>query len=592
MNERLFTRNTEYHLNSLYDPKTKSDNLPEALRLIGLRKKGIDFLLSYCSVSGEDMGEAVRALGIGTSETVMQAASIRHGVPYLAPTAVDDIDSSNLRQYAPIIDINSSDVPFCPVSLTNNGKTLLVAINNGFRFQDTVNRIKSNDKNRHLDIRFCLASKKTINNIYRKEFFDTKKLFDDARKDPGEDRYNKMLEALLLHACYQGASDIHLNPLPGRAGVCYLRIDGTLEIFSMLTRSVDDSGEGELDRLVQAIRADTNQKDGDIIEGGLHQAIPEAIKGKFRFRVEITQAYYGFRAVVRILNLADDATEFDQIGFDEKVKKQLLRAAAQSAGMLIVTGPTGSGKTTTINALMRTVDAMDVSIQSVERPVEIPEGLWVQHDTMADQGKSEAEEWLRWFKALMRCDPDKIFFGEIRDADTTAVALDGANTGHTIFTTMHTRSTAGAITRIRNLRRQHTGEGLDMDMVASNLLGVLATRLVRKLCPHCKVPEDNQSHIDAVAKLHPDLSTNTIYRAHAEGCPACKGKGYKGRTMVYEYFPITRKARIAISQGTSEIELEQFIPESERLWGTGLRYVAQGITSYDEVERVILEELE
>ncbi|MBU2734579.1 Flp pilus assembly complex ATPase component TadA [Acidithiobacillus caldus ATCC 51756] len=565
--------------------------MPSALRLRGLKSAEIDFLLSYCHVSGADMGESVRSLGMGSSELVMQAASIRHGYPYLAPAAIDEIDPRDIAQYAPKLDENTSDIPHVPIALSEDRSALLVAINNGFRYQDTVNRIRAYDK--RLQVQFCLASKKTIQNIFRREFFDTRRLFDDARAGAGEDRYNKMLEALLLHACYQGASDIHLNPLPGRAGVCYLRIDGTLETFCFLTRSdrEDEMGEpGEFDRIVQAIRADTNQTDSDIIEGGLDKAIPEAVKGKFRFRVEITKAYFGNRAVVRILNLADDAAEFHDIGFDPVTEKKLLRAVRQSAGMLIVTGPTGSGKTTTINALMRTVDAMETSIQSVEKPVEIPEGLWVQHNARTHQDTSEAEEWLRWFKALMRCDPDKMFFGEIRDAETTAVALDGANTGHTVLTTMHTRSTAGAITRIRNLRRSMTGEGLDMDMVASNLLGILATRLVRKLCLHCRLPEDRREVLDAINRVHPDLADHTSYKANPDGCPACKGKGYKGRRLVYEYLDVTRKARIAISEGKSEIEIESLIPEAERLWGTALRFVALGVTAYDEIQRVILEE--
>lgn len=580
-----------YRLQNLWTPVEACKDMPSALRIRGLKEEAIQFLLDYCRVSGADMGESVRALGMGSSELVMQAAAIRHGRPYLAPGAIDEIDARQISRYAPKLDENTSDIPHIPVALSADGGSLLVAINNGFRYQDTVNRIRAYDKNLKVD--FCLASKKTIQNVFRREFFDTRQLFLNAQAEAGEDRYNRMLEALLLHACYQGASDIHLNPLPGRAGVCYLRIDGTMETFCFLTRNdrEDQMGEpGEFDRIVQAVRADTNQTDSDIIEGGLEKSIPEAIKGKFRFRVEITKAYYGDRAVIRILNLADDAAEFHDIGFDPATEKKLLRAVNQSAGMVVVTGPTGSGKTTTINALIRTVNAMEISIQSVEKPVEIPEGLWVQHNARTVQDRSEAEEWLRWFKALMRCDPDKMFFGEIRDAETTAVALDGANTGHTVLTTMHTRSTAGAITRIRNLRRSMTGEGLDMDMVASNLLGILATRLVRKLCTHCRVKEDRSDVMEAVNKLHPDLASQAIYKANPGGCPACKGKGYKGRRLVYEYLDVTRKVRIAISEGKSELELEALIPESERLWGTALRFVAIGITSYDEVQRVILEE--
>ncbi|MHB8315141.1 MAG: GspE/PulE family protein [Acidithiobacillus ferrivorans] len=588
---KKWARGELYGIPNMLHSESAVDSLPDALMMMGFSRQKIDFLTSYCAVSGADMGESVRDLGLGTSEKVMQAAAIRHGMPYFPQEAMDYVRADLLADYAPSISTEESNIPYVPVGIAGDG-TVLVAINNGFRRQDALNRLHKTTRK----VELCLASNKVLQHVYRSQFFNTRELFNEARaRKHSEDRYLQMLQALLIHACFQRASDIHLLPLPGEAGAIFIRVDGVMELFSIIRRNSKGVGHDaeEFDRILQVIRMDTAAKDGQITEGTLSDVIPQSISGKYQFRVEITDTVRSPRTVIRILSVADDAAEFDDIGFDATTKKRLLHYAAQSAGMLIVTGPTGSGKTTTLNALMKTIDPLSSSIQTIENPVELLVGLWAQHHAkILDSLKSEATEWIKWFKALMRSDPDFMLFGEVRDADTTAVALDGANTGHNVFASMHTKSAPSAVQRIRNLRREGTGEPLDMDTVASTLHGILAVRLLRKLCNYCKVGderEDTRTHMEAVHNTSPET---TFYR-HAEGgCPACRGKGFRGRHMVYELLHFSRHVRMLVSTNAPITELEAAIEPRLSLWGTGLDLVAKGITSIDELRRVVLEDID
>ena len=566
-------------------------SLPDALLMMGFSRHKVDFLTRYCTVSGADMGEAVRDLGLGTSEKVMQAAAIRHDMPYFPREAMDYVRADLLTEYAPTISAEEPDIPYVPVGIAEDG-TVLIAINNGFRRQDALNGLHK--KTRKVEL--CLASNKVMQHVYRSEFFNTRKLFEEARERKySEDRYLQMLQALLVHACFQRGSDIHLLPLPGDAGAIFVRVDGILELFTIIRRNSKGVGhnEEEFDRILQVIRMDTSAKDGQITEGTLSDVIPQSLVGKYQFRVEISDTVRNPRSVIRILSVADDAAEFDDIGFDATTNKRLLHYAAQSAGMLVVTGPTGSGKTTTLNALMKTIDPLSSSIQTIENPVELLVGLWAQHHAkILDSHKSEATEWIKWFKALMRSDPDIMLFGEVRDADTTAVAIDGANTGHNVFASMHTKSASSAVQRMRNLRREGTGESLDMDTVASTLHGILAVRLLRKLCNYCKVMDDREDTRTHAEQIHL-ISPETVFYRHAEGgCPACRGKGYRGRHIVYELLHFSREVRRLVSTNAPITELEAAIEPRLSLWGTGLGLVAKGITSIDELRRVVLEDID
>jgi len=580
-----------FNIPNILAPEKTAGDITEALNIMGFKHEQIKFLVDYSRVSAVDMADAITDIGLGTSEKVTKAESITSGLPYFPAAAADYVKANLLHSYAPEIRAEESSIPYVPVGIDENGK-VLIAISNPAKKQETINSLHKRTRK----IEFCLAAKKIIQNIYRSEFFDTRSLFTKAReKTHSEERFKEMLQALLIHACYQGASDLHFLPLPNGAGAVFIRIDGVLEPFVILHRN-NRGAEGEeleYDRIIQVIKMDTASQDGVITEGTLGDSVPPAIAGKYQFRVEITMTVRGASAVIRILSVSDDTTEFEEIGFDDITKKRLLHYAGQSAGMLIVTGPTGSGKTTTLNALMKTIDPLSESVQSIENPVELQVGLWAQHHAkILDNSKSEAQTWIRWFKALMRRDPDTILYGEIRDADTTAVALDGANTGHNVFTTMHTKSASSAVQRLRNMKLDSTGESLDMDAVSSTLHGILAQRLLRKLCNFCKIPDDRAESHHQIEKTIELESGQVIYRHNPDGCEICHGKGYRGRHMIYELLHFTREVRQMVSSKAPITELEAAIDPHLTLWGTGMFLVSRGVTSIDELRRVALEDIE
>lgn len=580
-----------FSIPNMFVPEKQTDNLHEALIIMGFKSEHIRFLTEYCRTANIDMADGITDLGLGTSEKVVKAESIRSGIPYFPAESADYVKANLLHAYAPEIRSEESNVPYVPVGIDENER-VLIAISHPSKKQEAINSLHKRTRN----IEICLAANKVIQKIFRSEFFDTKSLFTNARAKKGsEERYKEMLQALLVHACYQGASDLHFLPLPNGAGAVFIRIDGVLEPFAILERNArgTDGDEKEYDRIVQVIRMDTASQDGVITEGTLGDSVPLSLTGKYQFRVEITATVKGSSAVIRILSVSDDTTEFEEIGFDDLTKKRLLHYAGQSAGMLVVTGPTGSGKTTTLNALMKTIDPISESVQTIENPVELQVGLWAQHHAkVLDSNKSEAQTWIRWFKALMRRDPDTILYGEIRDADTTAVALDGANTGHNVFTTMHTKSAASAIQRLRNMKLDATGESLDMDAVSSTLHGILAQRLLRKLCSYCKIKDERTDSLAQLAKIVELEPGQSIYRHNSAGCEICHGKGYRGRHMIYELLHFTRPVREMVSRKSPITELESAIEPHLTLWGTGMSLVHRGITSIDELRRVALEDID
>lgn len=261
-------------------PERRAGDLNEALVTMGFRVQQIRFLSEYCRVAGIDMADGITDLGLGTSEKVVKGESIRSGIPYFPAESADFVKANLLHAYAPDIRAEESNVPYVPVGIDENER-VLIAINHPSKKQEAINSLHKRTRN----IEVCLAANKVIQNIFRSEFFDTQSLFTTARAKKGsEERYKEMLQALLVHACYQGVSDIHFLPLPNGAGAVFIRIDGVLEPFAILERNPRgaEGEEKEYDRIVQVIRMDTASQDGVITEGTLGDSIPSSLAGKYQ----------------------------------------------------------------------------------------------------------------------------------------------------------------------------------------------------------------------------------------------------------------------------------------------------------------------
>src|SRR5574343_1582631 len=249
-------------------------------------------------------------------------------------------------------------------------------------------------------------------------------------------------------------------------------------------------------------------------------------------------------------------------------------------GLFLVTGPTGSGKSTTLYGALKLIDPVSRWVQTIENPIEYSHGLWMQYQvprSAADEGAGAASI----LKGLLRNAPDVSLLGEVRDAEIGRLLLELANTGHLAKSTLHANSAADAITRLKLF-------GLDMPGLASVLLGILAQRLIRCLCPKCKVPEDRaevlgQMAMDWIRPMQP-----TPYQASHGGCPFCNYTGYHGRHMVYELLDVNANVVKAIEDDRPPNTIAQAgIEPNGNLRANAMRLVARGLTSMDVVNQLV-----
>lgn len=374
----------------------------------------------------------------------------------------------------------------------------------------------------------------------------------------------RMINALLTQAVRQSASDIHIEPYE-RQSVVRFRLDGILRDVVSPNRALHAA-------MVSRIKIMASL---DIAEKRLPQdgRIGVRIAGRaIDVRVSTLPASHGERVVLRLLDKDPAKLDLAQLGMAEDTLARVDRLIRQPHGILLVTGPTGSGKTTTLYAALSRLDARRLNIMTVEDPVEYDLGGigQIQVNPRIDLTFAKA------LRAILRQDPDVVMIGEIRDLETAQIAVQASLTGHLVLATLHTNDAASAVTRLADM-------GVEPFLLSSSLLGVLAQRLLRRLCPACKEavparPEDG---------LPPEIATH--YRA--VGCANCGHTGYQGRGGVYELFEVDDAVRQAIHRAAPESELRAAAqsegkPGLRLLREDGLRWLAAGETSLEELVRV------
>lgn len=399
----------------------------------------------------------------------------------------------------------------------------------------------------------------------------------------------KIVDSILRDAITQGASDIHIEPTEDTIVVRY-RIDGILHDMTMLSKTV-------LAGVLARVKILSNLK---IDEHRLPQ------EGRFKlesdtynvaFRVSTLPVFDGEKIVMRLLDESGKGISLDNLGMDGKNLKMFRGAIAKSNGMILVTGPTGSGKTTTLYAAMRELHTSEVNISTIEDPVEY-------RMQRVNQTQVQPKIGLTFFsglRALVRQDPDIIMVGEIRDEETASLAANAALTGHLVLSTLHTHSAAGAVPRLIDMK-------VEPFLIASTLNLVIAQRLVRKLCELCRVPAPmDQSMIDSLADsidmdhmlelvqregiVAQDADWKSVQIWQASGCSTCH-HGYKGRIGIYEMFEMTPAMQQLLSASIASNELQDAAQKEQgmiTMLEDGVIKVVQGITSVEEVLRVAKE---
>lgn len=387
-----------------------------------------------------------------------------------------------------------------------------------------------------------------------------------------EDQYRhpmvRLINALLADAVQADASDIHFEPEEAFLRIRY-RIDGVLKQVRSLHKSYWPA-------MVVRLKVISNM---NIAESRTPQdgRISMSLIGRqIDFRVAAQPTSYGENVVLRILDRRKGIVALDKLGMTDDNLHSIQIMLAKPEGVILVTGPTGSGKTTTLYSILNQINTEAINIMTMEDPVEYPMPM-IRQTSINEAAKMGFAEGIR---SMMRQDPDVILVGEIRDSITSEMAFRASMTGHQVFSTLHTNSAVGSIPRLQDL-------GVLPDIMSSNLIGIIAQRLVRRLCPHCKeIHPAGELERKLLAK-EDEIGEIVIYRA--VGCKKCNQAGYKGRTSILEILKINEYMKKLISQNTSAHEMAKAAVATgfKTLADDACRRVLEGTTSLDEITRVV-----
>jgi type IV pilus assembly protein PilB len=384
----------------------------------------------------------------------------------------------------------------------------------------------------------------------------------------------KMVNMILTQAIVEDVSDVHINPEEDHVWVRF-RGDGVLRESLRLPKNLQAA-------LISRIKILSNI---DIAEHRIPQDGQLRIKLKdgrdVDIRVSTLPCAYGENVVMRILDKKAGLLKLDNLGFEDDVLTLFKRLLSNSYGIILVTGPTGSGKTTTLYAGLNELDAVAENIITLEDPIEYRMKLIRQSQVNEKSGMTFA----KGLRAILRQDPDVVLVGEIRDTETAGIAIQAALTGHLVLSTLHTNDSSVAVTRLADM-------GIEPFLIATAILGVQAQRLVRRICSDCKEEyKPDLSFMDNLDFLGEygicdDISSMKFYKGR--GCKKCKNSGYRGRQSITEVFPISEKIRSLILKSCSADEIKRAsIEEGMRpLMIDGWIKILKGITTLDEVMRV------
>ncbi|THU01098.1 type II secretion system protein GspE [Lampropedia puyangensis] len=378
----------------------------------------------------------------------------------------------------------------------------------------------------------------------------------------------KLVNTIIGRVIDMRASDIHLEPFEDGLHVRY-RVDGVINVAEIIPQRLSPAVGSRVKLLAHL----------DIAERRLPQdgRIKTRVKGReLDLRVSTVPTVYGESIVMRVLDRASVRLNLDDMGFSPDTLVRFNELLAKPHGIFLVTGPTGSGKTTTLYAGLAKLDADSQKIITVEDPVEyqLPGINQIQVHPQINLTFANA------LRAILRQDPDIIMIGEMRDGETAQIAVQSALTGHLVLSTLHTNTAPGAIVRMEDM-------GVERYLITSSVNGVLAQRLVRTLCKQCKEPHDLSPKVKEESGLARFLQPGqTLYRP--VGCELCRGTGYKGRTGIHELMVLDEVIRRAILDGKDAAQLSTLAAQRGMLslYEDGLRKVANGVTSLEEVTRV------
>lgn len=384
----------------------------------------------------------------------------------------------------------------------------------------------------------------------------------------------RLVDALVEHGFKARASDIHIEPEEDKVRVRF-RIDGVLHDAFIFPKQLQSEIITRI-KVLSGLRTDEHQaaQDGRF-------KIPMDDNQFIDVRVSVAPTYYGENSVMRILAQQAQAYTLEMMGFSEKDREKIERAIKTPFGMILCTGPTGSGKTTTLYTIIRILNTAEVSIITVEDPIEysIPGIEQIQVNSRA--GLTFASG----LRSILRQDPNVIMVGEIRDEETAGIAVNAALTGHLVLSTIHTNDAPTTLPRLIDMK-------VESFLIASTVNIAIGQRLVRKLCPDCKTKEKlTEAELKSLADLHSEKSWDQNVYYVGKGCKSCGDSGYKGRIGIYEVLEIDDELREAIVRRASASDIKKIAIKNgmTTMLEDGLHKASEGITTIQEILRVIHE---
>ncbi len=382
----------------------------------------------------------------------------------------------------------------------------------------------------------------------------------------------RFVNSLITQAYKERASDIHIEPFETEVIVRY-RIDG---ILYEILRPPHQAQAGIISRV--KIMANLNIAEKRLPQDGRFRV---RIAGKdLDVRVSTLPTAFGERVVLRLLEQSSSVLSLEDIGMESEILHQMGQMIHKNHGIFLVTGPTGSGKTTTLYAALSQLNGREKNIITVEDPIEyqLPGVGQIQVNSKINL------TFAAGLRSILRQDPDVIMVGEIRDGETAEIAVQSALTGHMVFSTLHTNDAAGALTRLVEM-------GIEPFLAASSIVGILAQRLVRRICPDCREAYRPSEEMLREMKLEDSLPADTVFY-RGTGCPSCMDIGYRGRTGIYELLPVNEDIRDLLLQNkdASSIKGSAIRSGMTTLRANGLAKVLKGETSIEEILRVTQEE--
>jgi len=526
------------------------------------------------------LGELLVELGFVTGDQVMEALADAYNVPYaklsprlVDPKIVDLLDREFLEKHSVL-----------PLFKVRNTMTVAMSEpSNVFLFEE-ISRLadcpvqvvaaSATDIQAILGQYINAANVFVIDDIIEDVTADTFELIAEKSDDitnlegmAGDSPVIKLVNYLVYSAVKEGASDIHIEPDENRLRVRH-RIDGVL--YQKMTPPSQMMAP-----VVSRIKIMAGM---DIAERRLPQdgGIHVLMEGRpIDLRVSTLPNLFGEKVVIRIIDNTKALINLETLGFSIDMLKRFRTHLIKPHGLMLVTGPTGSGKSTTLYAALSEINAPERNVCTVEDPVEY---------NLRDINQFQTNDKIGLtfpivLRSLLRQDPDVIMVGEIRDNDTARTAVQAALTGHMVLSTLHTNDAVSAITRLQNI-------GVETFLVSASVEAVLAQRLVRKVCSNCKTEVEPSVAVRAALRKAKIESEKV---AHGEGCPKCHGTGFSGRIGAYELFTPTDEIRQAISDGMTLQDLRQLALKTNTvttLFDDGMQKVSSGLTTVEEVFRV------